>query len=161
MDMSSAPVRETLEATGVQEASQVSGGFSRGSKITVRSIFPGQVQVKDANKQKIKKKKEKRSKKEKKHKRKQSEYEEASEEEGKIKQEEKENVKMIKRERKMILKAINQTNTKRILNGERITLHQAMTHPMEKTIIVVPKVVTVIIIIIIIIHLIKILQGNP
>ena len=78
------------------------------------------------------------------------------------KQEEKENVKMIKRERKMILKAINQTNTKRIVNGERITLHQAMTHPMEKTIIVVPKVVTVIItIIIIIIHLIKILQGHP
>ena len=61
----------------------------------------------------------------------------------------------------MILKALNQTNTKRILDRERITLHQAMTHPMEKTIIVVPKVVTVIIIIIIIIHLIKILQGHP
>ena len=71
------------------------------------------------------------------------------------KQEEKENVKMIKREQKMILKALNQTNTKRILNGERITLHQAMTHPMEKTIIVVPKVLTIVIIIII--HLIKIL----
>ena len=77
----------------------------------------------------------------------------------KAKQEEKENVKMIKRERKMILKAINQTNGKRILNGERITLHQATTHPMENTIIVVPKVVTTIIMIII--HLIKILQGHP
>lgn len=76
----------------------------------------------------------------------------------KAKQEEKENVKMIKREQKMILKALNQTNTKRILNGERITLHQAMTHPMEKTIIVVPKVITIVIIII---HLIKILQGHP
>ena len=63
----------------------------------------------------------------------------------KAKKEEKENVKMIKREQKMILKALNQTNTKRILDRERITLHQAMTHPMEKTIIVVPKVITVII----------------
>ena len=72
---------------------------------------------------------------------------------------EKENV-MIKRERKMILKAINRTNTKSILNGERITLHQAMTDLMEKTIILVPKVITIIIIIIII-HLIKTLQGHP
>ena len=48
----------------------------------MRSIFPGQVQVKDANKQKMNKK-EKRSKKEKKLKRKQSKYEESSEEEGK------------------------------------------------------------------------------
>ncbi|XP_074622894.1 multiple myeloma tumor-associated protein 2 homolog [Acropora palmata] len=83
MDMSSAPVRETLGATCVQEASQVSGGLSRGNEKTVRSIFPGQVQVKDANKEKVKKKKEKKSKKEKKHKRKQSKYEESSEEEGK------------------------------------------------------------------------------
>ena len=70
----------------------------------------------------------------------------------KAKQLEKENMKMIKREQKMILKALNQTNTKRILNGERITLHQAVTHLMEKTVITI---------VIIIIHLIKILQGHP
>ena len=76
----------------------------------------------------------------------------------KAKQVEKENMKMIKREQKMILKALNQTSTKRILNGERITLHQAVTHLMEKTIFVVLKVITIVIIII---HLIKILQGHP
>ena len=75
----------------------------------------------------------------------------------KAKQEEKENMmKMTKREQKRILKAINWINTKRILNGEKITLHQTMTHLMEKTIIIVPKVITIIIM-----HLIKILQGHP
>ena len=138
------------------KASQVSGGFSQGSKITVRSIFPGQVQVKDANKQKMKKK-EKRSKKEKKNKRKQSKYEQSSEEEGKTRRKWKreDDKKRMKNDSQSYKPDKYKTDFQRRKNYSSSSNDSS---DGKDIIIVVPKVVTIIIIII---HLIKILQGHP